>query len=111
MKRLFIALLATSFLSAPGAFAAPGDRHDGARGHTIERKTTKTVTKTVVRKHRFARGHRLSPAERRRTAEVRDYKRYRLNAPPRGQRWVRVDNDFLLISVATGVIVGLASAH
>ena len=111
MKRLFIALLATSFLSAPGAFAAPGDRHDGARGRTIERHTTTTVKKTAVRKPRFARGHRLSPAERRQTAEIRDYRRYRLSAPSRGQRWVRVDNDFLLISTATGVIVGLAAAH
>ncbi len=28
-----------------------------------------------------------------------------------GQQWVRVDNDFLLISLATGVIAGLASAY
>ena len=111
MKRLIITLLATSFLAAPGAFAAPQDRHDGARGRTVERHTTTTIKKTEVRKHRWARGHRLSAAERRRTAEVRDYRRYRLNAPPRGQRWVRVDNDFLLISVATGVIVGLASGR
>ncbi|PYE27073.1 Ni/Co efflux regulator RcnB [Rhizobium sp. PP-WC-2G-219] len=110
MKRFIIALLATSFLAAPGAFAAPQDRNDGARGRTVERHTT-TIKKTEVRKNRWARGHRLSPAERRRTAEVRDYRRYRLNAPPRGQRWVKVDNDFLLISVATGVIVGLASSR
>lgn len=111
MKRLIITLLATSFLAAPGAFAAPQDRHDDARGRTVERHTTTTIKKTEVRKHRWARGHRLSAAERRRTAEVRDYRRYRLSAPPRGQRWVRVDNDFLLISVATGVIVSLASGR
>ena len=105
MKRLIITLLATSFL------AAPQDRHDDARGRTVERHTTTTIKKTEVRKHRWARGHRLSAAERRRTAEVRDYRRYRLSAPPRGQRWVRVDNDFLLISVATGVIVSLASGR
>lgn len=72
----------------------------------------KTVEKRVIiKKHRWARGHRLSPAERRHMAYVRDYRRYKLRTPPRGQQWVRVDNDFLLISLATGVIVGLAATH
>jgi Ni/Co efflux regulator RcnB len=69
----------------------------------------KTVEKRVIVKKRWARGHRLSPAERRHISAVNDYRRYKLRAPPRGQQWVRVDNDFLLISVATGVIVNLAT--
>ena len=60
---------------------------------------------------RWARGHRLSPAERRHMAQVRDYRYYKLRQPPRGQQWVRSGNDFLLISLATGVIVGLAAAR
>ena len=62
-------------------------------------------------KKRWARGHRLSRAERRRIAEIRDYRRYKLRQPPRGQQWVRIDNDFLLVSMATGVIIGLAAAQ
>jgi Ni/Co efflux regulator RcnB len=111
MKRFIITLLATSFLAAPGAFAAPQDRHDGMRGRAVERHQTTVIKKTVVRKNQWARGHRMSAAERRRAADVRDFRRYRLSAPARGQRWVRVNNDFLLISVATGVIVGMAAAR
>jgi Ni/Co efflux regulator RcnB len=39
--------------------------------------------------------------------DVRDYHRYRLSAPPRGYRWVQVDNDFLLIGSVNGVIANI----
>ncbi len=39
---------------------------------------------------------------------VTDWRRDRLREPPRGYRWVRSDNgDFLLVAIATGVIVDL----
>jgi Ni/Co efflux regulator RcnB len=41
----------------------------------------------------------------------RDYRRYRLAEPRRDQRWVRVDNQFLLINAVSGLIVGLAAAR
>ncbi|MEI2296925.1 RcnB family protein [Ensifer sp. MJa1] len=125
MKRLLIALVASSVLVTPVAALAqsagsfevaqnydrtrrPVDRH-------VDRHVDKHVTiekrVTVKKKERWARGHRLSPAERRHMAQVRDYRYYRLRPPPRGQQWVRSGNDFLLISLATGVILGLATAH
>jgi Ni/Co efflux regulator RcnB len=42
---------------------------------------------------------------------VRDYKRHGLRTPSRGQQWVKVDNNYLLLSIATGVILGVAAAH
>lgn len=116
MKRLFIALVASSFLVAPTAFAQPGS-FDVAQQRHVERNVYKhgntriVEKKVVVKKDRWSRGHRLSPAERRRIHSVNDYRRYRLHQPPRGQQWVRVDNDFLLISVATGVIAGIVMAR
>ena len=116
MKRLLIALVASSFLATPMAFAQPAKPFEVAqvRERHVEKNVykhgnRKIVEKRVVVKKRWARGHRLSQGERRRLAAVNDYRRYKLSAPPRGQRWVRVDNDFLLISVATGVIVNLAT--
>lgn len=112
MKRLFIALLAGSFLLTPAAFAQSRDTFGSS--HVKERHIVRgsgvTVKKTVViTKKRWSRGHRLSVAERRHAAAVRDYRRYRLNAPPRGQQWVRSGQQFLLINTATGVIVALAT--
>jgi Ni/Co efflux regulator RcnB len=40
---------------------------------------------------------------------VRDYGSYRLQAPPRGHHWVRVNNDVLLTAVATGAVVAVVS--
>ncbi|MDP9630765.1 UNVERIFIED_ORG: Ni/Co efflux regulator RcnB [Ensifer adhaerens] len=126
MKRLLTALVASSFLITPvAAFAQPAGSFEVAQNYDryqrrpvdrhVDRHVDKHVTiekrLIVKKKERWSRGHRLSPAERRHMAQVRDYRRYKLRQPPRGQQWVRVDNDFLLISLATGVIVGLTSAR
>lgn len=121
MKRLLTALIASSVLITPmAALAQPANTFEVAQNHDrhrrpVDRHVDKHVTieKRVIvkKKGRWARGHRLTPAERRHMAAVRDYRYYKLRPPPRGQQWVRVDNDFLLISLATGVIVGLATAR
>jgi Ni/Co efflux regulator RcnB len=35
---------------------------------------------------------------------VNDYYSYRLRPPPRGYHWVRVNNEYLLVAIATGLI-------
>lgn len=40
---------------------------------------------------------------------VRDYRAYRLYAPPRGYHWVRVDNDVVLAAIASGLVVSVVS--
>ncbi len=53
---------------------------------------------------RWQRGHRyVGP-----TYVVRDYGHYRLRPPPRGYRWVRANNDYLLVAIATGIILDMA---
>jgi len=54
--------------------------------------------------HRWERGHRYYGP----TYVVRDYGHYHLRHPPRGYHWVRADNDYLLVAIATGVILDLA---
>ncbi|NRQ14961.1 RcnB family protein [Ensifer sesbaniae] len=121
MKPLLIALVASSVLITPvAALAQPAGSFEVAENYDrsrrpVDRHVDKHVTieKRVIvkKKERWTRGHRLTPAERRHMAQVRDYRYYKLRPPPRGQQWLRVDNDFLLISLATGVIVGLATAR
>lgn len=105
MKKLALALIAATVLAAPMAQAQDWkngpDRH---RSVTVEKKK-------VVTSHRWVRGHKASAAERRRMSEVRDYHRYRLSAPPRGYHWVKVDNQFLLIGVTTGIISSIIAGH
>jgi len=55
----------------------------------------------------YRRGGYL-PVEYRTRYVVTDWRHDRLREPPRGYHWVRSDNgDFLLVAIATGVIVDL----
>ncbi|MBL8559312.1 MAG: RcnB family protein [Hyphomonadaceae bacterium] len=59
----------------------------------------------------WRRGDRLPAYYRQYYAPV-DYRYHRLSAPPRGHHWVRSDRgEYLLVGIATGVILGLALAH
>ena len=55
--------------------------------------------------HDWRRGERLPGAYYQRPYVVRDYRDYRLYAPPRGCQWIRVNNDVVLAAIATGVVL------
>lgn len=97
MKKIFAVLLSASFLAAPLVAATEASAQDHRRPVVVERDVH-------VKKYKWSRGHRMTPAERRHVQDVRDYRRYRLSPPPHGYRWVRADNDYLLIGINNGVI-------
>lgn len=109
MKRLFLALIATSFLTAPMAMAQdmrhrkPVERHEMQNG--------KQHAEQQRHGNRWKRGERLSRAQRGPVVGERDYRRHNLQRPGRGQQWVRVGNDYLLISAATGLILGITAGR
>jgi Ni/Co efflux regulator RcnB len=104
MKRVCLALVATLIAAAP-AFAQHGPHpHRGPSVH-----------KPVPQKHyaprrHWSKGHVLPRNYRTRVIVERDYHRYHLRRPPHGHRWVRVDNDFILINAATGLIASIIAA-
>ncbi|MDM9628373.1 RcnB family protein [Rhizobium sp. S152] len=104
MKKIFAVLLSASFLAAPLVAATEASAQDHRRPVVVHRDVH-------VTKYKWSRGHRMSPAERRHMQEVRDYRRYRLAPPPRGYRWVRVNNDYLMISVASNVISSIVTGR
>jgi Ni/Co efflux regulator RcnB len=59
--------------------------------------------------HSWRRGDRLPMAYCGPRYIVNDYYAYRLRAPPRGHRWVRVDNDVVLAAVTSGIVVSVVS--
>lgn len=103
MKRFVIAVTALSMLAPAAALAAP--RHDDHRPHAVQKHVT--VKKKVVTR-RWSRGHRL-PSEYR--SHAVDYRRYHLRRPGHGERWVRVGNEYLLITITSGVIASVVAAH
>jgi Ni/Co efflux regulator RcnB len=94
MKKLFAIILSATVLTAPFAAQAQERHH---RGPVVEKKV-------VITKKSWVKGHRMTPAERRQMAEVRDFRRYRLSAPPRGYHWVRVNNSYLLVGTSSGLV-------
>jgi Ni/Co efflux regulator RcnB len=63
-------------------------------------------------KHRgWYKGGHIDRSDWNRGQRVNDYRRYRLQAPPRGYEWRRVDNNYVLAAAATGLIMGLVLAN
>jgi Ni/Co efflux regulator RcnB len=54
--------------------------------------------------HGWARGEVLPPHYHDDRYVVVDYGHYGLRPPPQGYHWVRVDNDVVLVAIASGVV-------
>jgi Ni/Co efflux regulator RcnB len=61
--------------------------------------------------HAFRRGGRLPDYYHQRRYVVDDWRRHNLRAPPRGYHWVQTGDDFVLVAIATGVILQLLLNH
>lgn len=57
--------------------------------------------------HNFYRGARLPTRDHNRYAVVDDWRGHRLNQPPRGYHWVQTGGDYVLVAIATGIILQL----
>lgn len=57
--------------------------------------------------HQFQRGDRLPVEYRHRNYVVDDWRGHNLSAPPRGYHWVQTGSDYVLVAIATGVILQL----
>ena len=55
----------------------------------------------------FRRGGYIPREFRSRQYIINDYRTYHLSPPPRGHQWVQVGADYVLIAVATGLIVSI----
>lgn len=110
-KKSILAAVALTFVGAPLAQARDFHPSRQAEQHRYE-SNRPTYGKHYNKSHynkRWAKGQRYS--DWRRHQEVRDYKRYRLRKPGRGQHWVKVDNQYLLITAATGLIAAMMMAR
>lgn len=55
--------------------------------------------------HQYRRGDRLPGDYRGRSYVVENWRSHNLSEPPRGHRWVQTGADYLLVAIATGLIV------
>ncbi|KSB88809.1 hypothetical protein AS593_23135 [Caulobacter vibrioides] len=122
MKRLIITAVATTLLAGTAlsgtAMAQPrhDDRHDRyeqQRAYEKGRKDQARYERKQDRREyrRWAKGQRLDARYRGDGYYVKDYRRHGLRQPPRGYRWQRVDNQYVLAAVATGIIASVIIAN
>ncbi|WP_017165012.1 RcnB family protein [Xanthomonas phaseoli] len=130
MKRFIGSFMALTLLTSGAAFAAPqqhdldhdrdrdGQRHDD---HGPDRRDDHRDDRHDDRRnahHDDHRNDRRGPPYRRgglapdhRGSRVADYHNHHLKPPPRGHEWRRVDNTYVLIAVATGLITSVVAAR
>jgi Ni/Co efflux regulator RcnB len=90
------------------------DRRDDRRDFRAERRDDRRDFRHSqhtryynARGPEFRRGHYIPREYRGRQYVVTDYRSHRLYAPPRGQQWVQVGGDYVLVAIATGLIAHL----
>jgi Ni/Co efflux regulator RcnB len=122
MKRIVLSAVAFSMLAATSlqgqaasmnAPAAPQSNysqvdwknptHRQVKKHVIQKK------QVVVKRNNWRNGQKYSSWKRHQP--VRDYGRYGLRRPGPGQEWIRVGNDYVLVSILSGIIFGAIAAH
>lgn len=125
MKRFVLSVVALSMLALPTVQAQAAPRHNQpAEQHVIVKKKVvqkHSVQKHGVRKHEANRHHVRKPVKHwsrgqhvpswQRKQVLRDYRHHGLRRPGAGQHWVKVDNNYLLIGITSGVIARLIAAN
>ncbi|TGP19227.1 MULTISPECIES: RcnB family protein [unclassified Mesorhizobium] len=120
MKRVILSAVTASMLAA-SAFsgqAAPLVLPSAPRpnltqvdwqkpGRHVEKRVVRE--KVVVKRSHWRNGQRYSNWKRHQA--VRDWHRYGLRRPDPGQEWIRVGNDYLLVSIVSGIVFGAIAAH
>ena len=102
--RTLLTAVALTFAAVPMAQAQQHYGHDRKPGYA-----SSWNKHGAGKRHHWRKGERFSDWKRR--PAVRDYHRHGLRKPARGQQWVKVDNNYLLMSIATGLILGVAAAR
>lgn len=109
MKKLIIGAFALSLIAGSALAAPPG--HDDHRNDnhmmTTHRAPGPMMHKSIH--HGWHKGQRL-PSQWRHGHDV-DWRAHRLHQPPRGYHWVKTDDDYVLVGIATGVILSTIFAN
>src|SRR6185369_6061440 len=88
------------------------DRGDRGRSEQVrqdqrahDRRDERSEGRGAGPNHAFYRGDRLPVEYRHRYYVVDDWRGHELRRPPRGYHWVQTGGDYILVAVATGVIL------
>ena len=119
MKKAIIVSITALLMAAPLAQAQAQSRTDHRKPQvqvqfkSDHRKPQSQIKKSapqkvVIKKH-WTKGQRMNDWKKH--SAVSDYKRHGLRKPGNSQRWVQVDNQFVLINIVSGLIAGIVAGR
>jgi len=101
-------ILSLTLATAPVMAKGQDDKHGSPPGHSQAHKDKGHKDKGV---HRGARGWNkgdvVPEAYRGGGYVVSDWRAAKLKAPPPGHHWIKVDGDYVLVAIATGIIASI----
>ena len=80
-------------------------RQDNDRGRNDQQRGNEGRERGAGPNHDYNRGQRLPVEYRHRSYVVDDWRGHQLTAPPRGYHWVQTGSDYVLVAIATGIIL------
>ncbi len=83
------------------------DKHDRRDKQAREYDYRRDNNRGAGPRHDMRKGSYLSHEYRDQRYIVNDWRGRHLNAPPQGYQWVQTGNDYVLVAIATGIIVHL----
>ncbi|MGV8897878.1 MAG: RcnB family protein [Burkholderiaceae bacterium] len=83
------------------------DRHDRYDNQVRVYDYRRDNSRGAGPRHDMRKGNYLSHEYRDQRYVVNDWRGRHLNAPPQGYHWVQTGNDYVLVAIATGIIVHL----
>jgi Ni/Co efflux regulator RcnB len=127
-KAAISAFVALTIATGPLAFAQGNrdrDRNDGRQSDRRDARDNRHDNRDFGRRHNeernkgrgvgpnyeYYRGDRLPIEYRHRNYVVDDWRGHHLSAPPRGYQWVQSGSDYILVAIATGIILQLLLNH
>lgn len=107
MKKLIVLSAAAMIALSP----VPGSAQAQSRspnGPQIEQHGKKpSAARPQAKKQHWKKGGKYTG----KGSRISDHRRHNLQAPPKGHRWVRDGNDFLLVAIGSGVIAAIVAGR
>lgn len=102
-------VLSLVLASTPVMAKGPGDDRGGPPGHAQghQDKGHKGAEKAHRGARGWSKGDVVPQAYRGGGYVVSDWRAVKLKAPPPGHRWIKVDGDYVLVAIATGIIASI----
>lgn len=107
MKKLIVLSTAALMALSPTLGSAQAQSHSPSGAHIEQQVKKPQAARQQAKKRQWKKGAKYNGNGSR----ISDHRRHNLKAPPKGHRWVRDGNDFLLVAIGSGIITSIVTGR